>query len=319
MKITIVGAGMVGTEICSYLFIMGTAREIVLIDIDRKRAEGEIMDFHHMSAFTHTKNIKLIAGEYADTTGSDIIVITAGAQIKQGQPRDELVQINSNIVSEIAREVYKYSPDGIVIIVTNPVDVCTWFVLQNSGYDPKKVISSGTLLDSARFMTILAGHADMDPKNVFGYVLGEHGSTSFIPWSICNICGIDLEEYCITNNLPPIDRKLMLNNVLNVGYEIFERKGNTNHGIAASVYRIIRAIEMNEHSVLPVGFLVENIYDVKDTVISLPVIINKDGIGKIINYKLEKSEISELHRSGDHVRQLIRSVKTNFSTDAPVS
>jgi len=314
MKITIVGAGMVGTEICSYLFIMGTAREIVLIDIDKNRAEGEIMDFHHMSAFTHTKNIKMTAGDYSDTAESDIIVITAGVQIRQGQPREDLVHINSKIVSEIAKEVYRYSPDGIVINVTNPVDVCTWFILKNTGYDPGKVISSGTLLDSARFMTILAGHADMDPKNVFGYVLGEHGATSFIPWSICNICGIGLEEYCSTNNLPPIDKKKMLDEVLNVGYEIFNRKGNTSHGIAASVYRIIRAIEMNEHSVLPVGFLMDNIYDLKNTVLSLPVIINKKGIGKIINYKLAENEIKELHRSGDHVRSLIESV--NIISDA---
>lgn len=313
MKITIVGAGMVGTEICSYLFIMGTAREIVLIDVDRNKAQGEITDFRHMSAFTHTKNIKLIAGDYSDSAGSDIIVITAGAQIKHGQPREELVQINSIIMSEIARDIYKYSPDGIVIIVTNPVDVCTWFYLKNSGSDPAKVISSGTLLDTARFMTILADHVEMDPKNVFGYVLGEHGATSFIPWSICNISGIGLEEYCRTNNLPNVDRELMLRKVLNAGYEIFSMKGNTNHGIAASVYRIIRAIELNEHSVLPVGFCIDNIYELKDTVLSLPVIINKNGIGKIINYKLEEEEIIDLHRSADNVRRLIKSVNTEQS------
>ncbi len=309
MKISIIGAGMVGTEICSYLFMMGTAREIVLVDLDKNRAEGEVMDFHHMLAFTHTKNIKLTAGDYCDTESSDIIIITAGAQVKPGQTREDLAQINSKIVSSIAANIYKYSPDGIVIVVTNPVDVCTYFVLKNTGYDPKKVISSGTLLDSARFMTILAEHVKMDPKNIFGYVLGEHGSTSFIPWSICNICGINPDIYCSTNNISPVDKNGMLESVLKVGYEIFGRKGNTNHGIAASVYRIVRAIELNEHSMLPVGFLLDGIYGVDDVVLSLPVIVNKNGIGNIINYNLAEDEIELLNHSARQVKKLIAAVE----------
>ncbi len=310
MKVSLIGMGAVGTEIAGLLINMADVSEIVAVDRSREKAEAEIWDFSHTTSFTYSKNPLLIAGEYPDTKDSDIVVITAGAQIAKGQSRDSILRANTVIMREIIEQVEKYSPNAIIINVTNPVEVITHVALRHSSYPRTKVLSAGTVVDSARFMRILSEHVRIDPKNIFGYMLGEHGSTGFIPWSICNVCGLDVDTYCRMNDIPPIDKRAIQQAVLDVGYEIFNRKGNTNHGIAASVFRVIRAIESNEHSVLPVGVCLENQYGVDDVVMSVPCVIGRDGVQKILNYSFTESELAAFKKSEAHLREMIELTHT---------
>lgn len=305
MKVSVIGMGAVGTEIVGFLVNMSEVTEIVGVDKARAKAEAEIWDFAHATPFTYAKNPSLVAGDYADTHDSDIIVITAGAQLQQGQSRDDLVRINCVIMRQIITEVERYSPGAIVINVTNPVDVMTQVMLQASSYPPSRMISAGTLIDTARFLRILSDHVKVDPKNIYGYLLGDHGATAFIPWSLCKVCGLDVDSYCRLNGFPLVDKVAVRQQTLDAGFRIFERKGNTNHGIAASVFRIIRAIEANEHSVLPIGTLLQGQYGVNDLVMSVPCVVGRAGVQKILSYEFTSAEQEEFHHSEQHLRGLL--------------
>lgn len=305
MKVSVIGMGAVGTEIVGLLLSMSEVTEIVAVDKNRGKAEAEIWDFAHTTAFTYAKNPALVAGDYPDTRGSDIVVITAGAQLQQGQTRDDLTRINCGILRGIIGEVERYSPGAIVINVTNPVDVMTQVMLSASSYPRERLISAGTLIDTARLIRIVAEHVKVDPKNVVGYLLGDHGATGFVPWSLVNVAGLDIESYCRLNDLPPPDRAAIRQQTLDAGFRIFERKGNTNHGIAASVFRIIRAIEANEHSVLPLGVLLQGEYGVHDLVMSVPCVVGRSGVQRVLNYQFNAEEQAEFSRSEAHLRALL--------------
>ena len=214
--------------------------------------------------------------------------------------------MNSILTREIIVEVERYSPQAIVIMVANPVDLVTHVALHASAFPRTRLIGTGTVVDSARFMRLLSDHVRIDPKNIFGYVLGEHGPTGFIPWSICNVCGLDVDSYCRLNGLLPVEKESVHQRVLDAGYEIFNRKGNTNHGIAASIFRIIRAISANEHSVLPVGVLLQGEYDASDLVMSVPCVIGRGGVQKILRYEFSGEELAAFHRCETHLRELLQ-------------
>ncbi|MDR3518960.1 MAG: hypothetical protein P4M00_24435 [Azospirillaceae bacterium] len=305
MKVSVIGMGAVGSELVGYLINLSEVSTIVAVDQIRAKAEAEIWDYAHTTSFIYAKNPELVVGDYSDTRDSDVVVITAGAQLGKGETRDVLVQVNSKVIREIIAQVETYSPEAIVVIVTNPVDVITHVALKHSGYPRTRLISAGTIVDTARLMRILSDHVKLDPKNIFGYVLGDHSATGFIPWSICNICGLDVDSYCRLNDVTPIDRDRVHQDVINIGLEIFNRKGNTNHGIAASVFRIIRAIAANEHSVLPVGVLLQKQYGVDDLVMSVPCVVNRTGVAKILSYQFTEDEQAAFHRSEQHLRDLI--------------
>lgn len=305
MKVSVIGMGAVGTEIVGFLVNMSEVTEIVAVDKSRAKAEAEIWDFSHTTPFTYAKNPDLVVGEFPDTADSDIVVITAGAQLQQGQTRDDLVRINCAIMRQIIGEIERYSPGAIVINVTNPVDVMTQVMLRASSFPPKRMISAGTLIDTARFLRILSDHVNVDPKNIYGYMLGDHGATAFVPWSLCKVCGLDVDTYCRLNNLPLIDKQAVRQQTLDAGFRIFERKGNTNHGIAASVFRIIRAIEANEHSVLPIGVLLQGQYGIDDLVMSVPCVVGSEGVHSILNYEFSAEEMELFHHSEAHLRSLL--------------
>lgn len=305
MKISVIGMGAVGTELVGLLLNLSEATEIVAVDKAREKSEAEMWDFAHTTAFTYAKNPDLVVGDYADTVDSDVVVITAGAQIQKGQSRDAIVRVNAVLIRQIIAEVERYSPRAVVIMVTNPVDIIAHVALRYSSYPRTRLISTGTLIDSARFMRILSDHVKIDPKNIFGYVLGDHGSSCFIPWSICNVCGLDIDSYCELNQLPAIDKDEVRQRVINAGFEIFNRKGNTNHGIAAGVFRIIRAIEANERSVLPVGIKLEGEFGLDDVVISVPCVIGRNGVDRILKYRFTDAEQQAFEQSEQHLRALI--------------
>lgn len=305
MKITVIGMGAVGTEVVGHLLNSGVASEIVVVDQAATKAQAEIWDFSHTTSFINAQNPRLVAGDYSDSARSDIVVITAGAQIKAGQTRDALAQINSAIMKSIIAEVERTSPGAIVLMVTNPVDILVQVVLRHSSFPKERVISLGTIVDTARFMRIVSEHVSIDPKNIFGWVLGDHSDTGFIPWSLCNVCGLDVDSYCELNGLPPIDRAEVRRRVLQVGLDIFAGKGNTNHGIAASVFRIIRAIAGNERSVLPVGTLLQGEYGVSDVVMSVPCVIGRAGREAVVACRFTDEEQAAFEASHAHVLALL--------------
>lgn len=305
MKVSVIGMGAVGTGIVGFLVNMSEVTEIVAVDKLRAKAEAEVWDFSHTTPFTHSKNPSLIAGGFEDTVASDIVVITAGAQLQQGQTRDDLVRINSAILRDLIRDVEKYSPEAIVINVTNPVDVMTQVMQRASSYPAGRLISAGTLIDTARFLRILSDHVRIDPKNIYGYMLGDHGATGFIPWSLCKVCGLDVDSYCRLNGLPLVDREAVRRQTLEAGFRIFERKGNTNHGIAASVFRIIRAIASNEQSILPLGVLLQGQYGVDDLVMSVPCVVGRKGVERVLDYEFMPEEEDGFRNSERHLRELL--------------
>ncbi len=309
MKIGVIGAGSVGVGICNYLLTLGSVSELVLIDLNRDKANGEMLDFSHTNALTFSKNTLLKSGDdYEMLRGADIVVITAGAQIKQGQTRLDLAEINSKICVDIAKKVEKVAPNAILIVVTNPCDIVSYFVAANTGFSSSQIISSGCLIDTARLMTIVADKADIDPKNVFGYVLGEHGSHCFTPKSLISIAGQPADYYCETNGLEKIDATELLDEVRQAGFDIFTKKQNTTHGIAASVFRIIQAIMIDEKSVLPIGTLIQGQYGLNDVVLSLPTVVSRRGVEKILIHPFTEEEMSYLKDIADQLQITIQDV-----------
>ncbi len=303
MKIGVIGAGAVGVGICNYLLTLGSVSELTILDRDVQRAEGEAFDFRHTAALTFSKNTRIVpTDDYMELIGADIVVITAGAQIQQGQSRMDLAEINSKIGVDIAKKIERVAPKAILIVVTNPCDIVTHSIVANTGYDPSRVISAGCVIDTARLMAIVAQRVNLDPKNVFGYVLGEHGSECFTPKSLISIAGQPADYYCDANHIERIDADELLESVKQAGFEIFKRKNNTVHGIAASVFRIIQAIMINEHSVLPVGTLLRGEYGHKDVVMSLPAVVGKNGVEKILIHPFTDEEKQRLDSIAENLR-----------------
>ncbi|CAE6952794.1 lactate/malate family dehydrogenase [Vibrio sp. B1FLJ16] len=309
MKIGVIGAGAVGVGVCNYLLTMGSFSELVLLDQNLERAEGEVFDFRHTSALTFSKNTRIIpSNDYLDLLGADIVVVTAGAQIKQGQTRLDIAEINARIGVDIARNIERVAPKAILIVVTNPCDIVTHFIVANTGFEARKVISSGCVIDTARLMSIVANRVDLDPKNVFGYVLGEHGSHCFTPKSLLSIAGQPADYYCDTHNLKRIDADELLESVKQAGYEIFRRKHNTVHGIAASVFRIIQAVIVNERSVLPVGTMMSGQYGLNGVVLSLPTVVGKKGAESVLMHPFSGEELKTLRAISENLRVIVENV-----------
>ncbi len=309
MKIGVIGAGAVGVGVCNYLLTMGSFSELVLLDQNLERAEGEVFDFRHTSALTFSKNTRIIpSNDYLDLLGADIVVVTAGAQIKQGQTRLDIAEINAKIGVDIARSIERVAPKSILIVVTNPCDIVAHFIVANTGFEARKVISSGCVIDTARLMSIVANRVDLDPKNIFGYVLGEHGSHCFAPKSLISIAGQPADYYCDTHNLKRIDAKELLESVKQAGYEIFRRKHNTVHGIAASVFRIIQAVIINERSVLPVGTMMSGQYGLKGVVLSLPTVVGKKGAESVLTHPFSDEELKTLRTISQDLRKIVENI-----------
>jgi L-lactate dehydrogenase len=309
MKIGVIGAGSVGVGVCNYLLMLGSVSELILFDRTLSRAQGEAYDFRHTAALTFAKNTRVIpTDDYLELIGCNIIVITAGAQIQEGQSRLDLAEINSQIGVDIAKKLEKVAPKAILIVVSNPCDIVTHFIVANTGYNAAQVISSGCVIDTARLMSIVAERVNLDPKNVFGYVIGEHGSHCFTPKSLISIAGQPADYYCDSNNLERIDSDELLESVKQAGYEIFKRKRNTTHGISASVFRIIQAITINERSVLPVGTLLRGEYGLKDVALSLPTVIGRKGAETILIHPFTEEELEVLHTIAGCMKQQVLKV-----------
>lgn len=307
-KIAVVGAGMVGAAFAYAAVLRGSAHELVLVDKDAARAEGEAMDLNHAMALCPPTTIK--AGGYADCADADIVVVTAGAAQKEGETRLDLVGRNAAITRDIVAEVMRHAADPILLLVTNPVDVLTQVALRESGLSPSRVLGSGTVLDSARFRYLLSQRFAVDPRNVHGHIVGEHGDSETALWSRVNIGGVQLDEYCALGGEPCGDafRTETLTRVRKAAYEIIERKGSTYFGIGMCLVRIVEAILGDEHSVLTVSSLLTGEYGIEDVCLSLPRVVGREGVLSTVSATIADGELAALRASAEVIRRTLDSV-----------
>lgn len=309
-KISIIGAGNVGTRCAYALMIKSLAREIVITDIDRKRLEGEVEDLAHSTPYINS-SVEISAGDYPDIKDSVLVILTAGAAQKPGQTRLELVKENIKIFREIVPGIMEHAPEAILLVVTNPVDVLSYAAWKISGKDPSTVIGSGTVLDTARFRYQLAKHCGVDSRNVHAYILGEHGDTEFPVWSRAMVGGSLMREYCpVCSRRSECDGEneldTIFNEVKNSAYRIIEKKGETSYGIGLALARITAAVTGDENSVLPVSVLARDYMGANDVYLGLPSIVNGRGVKQILPLELNPEEKKHLQHSAETLKAVLK-------------
>lgn len=310
-KITIVGAGSVGSTIANDLVAMNIATEILLIDINEQKAFGEAMDIYQGTGFTSPAIIR--AGHYEDAVGSSIVIITSGVARKPGQTRLELAQTNVDILKQITPNIVKYAPDAIYIIVSNPVDVMTYVFHKISGVPEEHIIGSGTVLDTVRLQTELAKEFHISPKNVHAHVYGEHGDSSFVPWSLATISNNHVS--CYKSHAPHKESiafngeyEELENRVRKSGATVIQAKGATFYAVAFSVCHIIKCILNGSGTALTVSTMMNGEYGVSDVCLSVLCIVDDNGVrGKILN-NLSGAELVKLKNSADKLKETIRAI-----------
>jgi len=304
-KIVIVGAGFVGSTIAYALLIEGIASEIILLDIHKEKAEGEALDLKHSLQFTAPT--KIVYGDnFQLCRDAAIIIICAGAHQKPGETRLDLVQKNAKIFKAMIPNITKYNKDCILIVVTNPLDVLTYLTLKYSKFKPNKVFGSGTILDTARFRYLLGEYFNVDPSSVHAYILGEHGDSEFPVWSTANIAGIHLSK------LDNYNKKAMngiFKKTKNAAYEVIAKKGATYYAIGLGIAKIVKAVLRNHNEVLPVSTLLKDYYGISGVCLSVPCIVNKDGIKKQLKLPLNNIEKKMLKKSADIIRGYIKKIE----------
>ena len=303
MKIGIIGAGGVGSSTAFALIMRGVARKVVLIDQNQSRAEAEAEDIAHATPFAYANKIK--AGKYEDLKNAEVVIITAGANQKPGQTRNDLLATNVKIFESIIPEIKKHAPNTILLIATNPVDVMTKVALKISGFPENRVFGSGTVLDTARFRTLLGYHLGVSPKSIHANVVGEHGDSEVLIWSNADAGTVQIEQLAKDINKPLTEeiKSEIDNNVRNAAYHIINGKGSTTFGIAGALTRICQAIGSNEYAILNVSSYHEEVENIKDICISLPCIIGKRGIHSKIYPTFSDDEHKLLEKSVHTVKQ----------------
>lgn len=304
-KIVIIGAGYVGATTAFTLMHSGLVSELVLIDIDQKKAEGEVMDLNHSLAFLKPMAIKV--GDYSDTADADIIIMTAGPSIPPGGTRLDLAKNNSRIMRDVMQKIVEHTRSATILVASNPVDILTQVAVESVGYDPRKVIGSGTVLDSSRFRYLLSEHCGIDARNIHGYILGEHGDSEVPAWSLTNIAGTQIDEYCngCEGQCTKIDKDDIFVKVRDAGYDIIARKPATYYGVSMAIRRIVEAILRNENAILTVSSVQTGAYGISDIALSLPTIVNAEGISKILELPLTDEEHVLLHKSADTLKEIL--------------
>ena len=307
-KVTILGAGNVGASIAYTLTVAGTCSEIVLVDINKEKAQGEAMDIRQGISFCHA--VDIYDGDYEDAKDSDIVIVTLGRARKPGQTRLDLAQANVDIIKSVMPVVAKAAPDAIYIVVSNPVDILTYAILKCTDLKPHQVIGSGTMLDTSRLRSRLADHVKLSPQSVHAYVFGEHGDTSMIPWSLTNIAGMEMNEYCTEicekhNSCGKTEISEIEDDVRTAGAEVIKRKGATFYAIALSVNKICDVILRDAQNILTVSSLVVDRYGINDVCLSLSCIIGGHGIERELTPPLLPNELDQLQKSAEALKNVI--------------
>ena len=303
LRIAIVGAGSVGSTLHYTLQLNGLASEIVLIDANHARAEGEAMDLNHSVPLSSPARIW--AGDYADCAGAALTVITAGAAQKPGETRLDLLQRNAEILKSIVSEIMKNNPTGIMLVASNPVDLLTQIALHYSGLPASRVIGSGTILDTARFRYLLSSYFGVDARSVHAYIIGEHGDSEVPVWSLANIGGMRLDEFCQANQFEcrQADLDEIFNKTRQAAYEIIERKGATYYAIATGLLRITESIIRDQSTVLSISSLLDDYLGISGVCLSVPAVINRAGIERLIRLNLNDAELTGLKKSANMLRE----------------
>ena len=300
-KISIVGVGRVGSAVAFAALIKGLAGEFRLVDRNKDLAMGQACDLLHASALAHPVKIK--SGDIPDTAGSDIVVITASVPRIDLQSRLDLVQGNYPLFKEMIPEIAAASPDAILVIVTNPLDVMTYLAWKLSGFPPSRVIGTGTLIDTARFQSLIADATGFNPQDIHAYILGEHGDSEFAALSLANVGGVAFDE-----RLGPISE--LFEEARHGGFQVYRYKGYTNYAIALSTVAIIESIVHDTHKILPVSTLIDGYLGVEDICLSVPAVIGRKGVLNTVELKLNEREQDAFVRSADLMRQVVTSLET---------
>ncbi len=303
-KVCVVGCGFVGAASAFAVMESGLFSEMVLIDANKEKAEGEALDISHGLPFA--RPMKIYAGDYKDIADAAVVVVTAGAGQKPGETRLDLVKKNVGIFRSVIPQIAEYNKDGILLIVANPVDILTHAALKLSGFPENRVFGSGTVLDTARLKYLLGEHLSVDPRSVYAYIIGEHGDSEIAVWSSANVSGVPLNDFCeMRGHFDHIaSMKRIAENVKNSAYEIIEKKGATYYGIAVSVRRILEAIVRDEKSILPVSSLQHDNHGISDITISMPAIVGRNGVEGTVPISLSEEEIAALKSSAETLRQV---------------
>lgn len=303
-KVIIVGTGMVGMSYAYSLLNQSVCDELVLIDLDRKRAEGEAMDLNHGLAFAGS-SMTIYAGDYSDCRDGDIVVIGAGVAQKPGETRLDLLKRNAQVFRSIIDPVTASGFNGIFLVATNPVDIMSRITCTLSGFNPRRVLGSGTALDTARLRYLLGEYLKADPRNVHAYVMGEHGDSEFVPWSQALLATKPILELCTESgdDLCKSRFEEMEKEVRTAAYKIIETKKATYYGIGMALTRITKAILGDEHSVLTVSAMLRGEYGQRDVYAGIPCIINKNGIQRVLPLSLTEEELDKFGKSCDTLRE----------------
>jgi L-lactate dehydrogenase len=306
VKGVIIGAGQVGMACAYSLLIQNTLDEMLLVDINQEKLKGEVMDLLHGLPFVSPTHVR--AGSIEESQDPDVVVITAGAKQKPGETRLDLVHRNVEIFKSLIPDVVKYCPNAILLLVTNPVDIMTYVTLKLSGFSSNRVIGSGTVLDTARFRYLLADKLQIDPRSLHAYILGEHGDSEVPVWSKVNISGMNLCGEAGIDDCSKENANLLrdiFSQVKNAAYEVIQRKGATSYAIGLGVTQILQAMLRNQNRILTVSSLINGIHGINDVCLSLPAVVNSQGVTRIVNLTLTPNEKELLQKSGAVMRETI--------------
>lgn len=308
-KIVMIGCGFVGSASVFSLMQSGLFSEIAMLDVDKKKAEGEAMDISHGIPFA--KHMKVYAGSYEDVTDASIVIITAGANQKPNETRLDLVHKNVGIFKQIIPEITKRNFQGILLIVTNPVDILTHVAQKLSGLPEERVIGSGTVLDTARLKYSLGEHLGVDSRSVHAFIIGEHGDSEIAAWSSANISGIPLDDFCEMRGHYHHEEatEAIAEKVKNSAYDIIQRKNATYYGVAMAVKRICEVIVRDEKSILPVSTMLHGEHGINDVVLSMPCIVGKEGIETKVPIVLDDEEQEQLRESANILKSIMETIE----------
>ena len=311
-KITIIGAGSVGSTIAYTLSGQDIASELVLIDINKEKVKGEVMDIEQGTCFRDP--ISIVAGDYKDAKDSDIVIITSGIARKPGQTRIELTQTNVNILKEITPEIVKAAPNALYIIVSNPVDIMTYVFTKISGLPENQIIGSGTILDSARLRCGLSEHFQVAQRNIHAYVYGEHGDTSFVPWSAARIAGVNVDDYYeiaekFGKKIEKLDKDAMLTYVQKSGGQVIANKGATFYAVTRGVCRLCGFLLSASESVTTVSSMMHGEYGIEDVCLSTLALVGPNGIQGKLEMKLTDEGVEKLKASADALKAVIAQIE----------
>jgi L-lactate dehydrogenase len=308
-KIAIIGAGAVGATVAYAAMIRGVAKQLAIYDINRAKVDAEVLDLNHGLQFVPMATLEG-SDDLQVCAGADVVVITAGAKQKPGQTRMELAGANVEMCRTLIPQLLKVAPDALLLLVTNPVDVLTYVVQQLSGLPARRVLGSGTVLDSSRFRFLLARHLNVAVQNVHAFIAGEHGDSEIPLWSSASVGGLPLMQWSVPGRAPlsEADRTHIFDQVRNAAYHVIRGKGATNYAIGLATAQILEALLHNEQRVLPVSSRLEGYLGIRDVCMSVPSIVNRGGVEAVLELPLSEAEREGLKRSADTIRQAIRTL-----------